>query len=120
MAKLNHKRATSIIEYIVLTIIILSALYVMYNTISRGIFGKHKMAGDAFAFGRQYDAKRTTVCRQDFTYKQDGTPIPGVFYDEDCYQTRLMRPLVNGGCTSGDFQCEDTIKSSCASDYCKQ
>ncbi|MBI3601841.1 MAG: hypothetical protein HY209_03005 [Candidatus Omnitrophica bacterium] len=116
----NDTRGASVIEYIVLTIIVLSSLYVMYNTISRGIFGKHKVAGDAFAFGRQYDARRTTTCRQDFTYSQNGTPINGVFYDEDCYQTRLMRPLVNGGCTQGDFACEDVIKNSCISDYCNQ
>ena len=110
----------SVIEYIELMMILLGALYVMKDPISRGIFSQRKTAGEAFAFGRQYDARSTTVCRQDFTYDSVGNPIPGNFYDEDCYQTRLMRPLVNGGCQAGDFACEDVVKNSCINDYCNK
>src|SRR5690242_10361399 len=83
----KSKNGASIVEYIVLMIIILGALYVMQDSISHGIFARHKIAGDSFAFGRQYDGKRTVTCRQDVAYyKNDATPVMGIFYDEDCYQ----------------------------------
>ncbi len=125
----------SVVEYIVMIVIIFSALYVMKESISRGVFAKYKAAGDSFAFGRQYDAKRTTVCRQDIlSYNTDGTANLGPFYDEDCFHARVMRPPVplangrwdtaNGGCPqcnpgdTGCFQCEDSIKAACHNDYC--
>lgn len=120
-------KGASLIEYVVLIIIILSGLYIMKESISRGIFGKHKQASDSFAFGRQYDSKRSVICRQDAVNDKDGNEVVDAngkvsmtpFYDEDCYQTRVRRPLPTG-CAEGDFVCEDTIKKSCQSDYCQK
>ncbi len=147
MTKKNFKnnQGASLIEYAFLIILILSAMWVMKDMISRGIFAKYRQSGESFGFGRQYDAKRTSVCRQDVkSYKDDGTVNEvSEFYDEDCYQTRVRRPAsfnleapgtwnTEGGCPACDpgntsdskacFKCEDDIKKQCAVDhaYCLQ
>ena len=109
------KRGASVVEYIVLTMMITGALYVMKDSISRGIFAKFKSAGDSYAYGRQYDAKRSSVCKTDLTNR--GAEVS---YDEDCYTKLVMRDPDHGGCPQcypGEedcFRCEDAIKSQCA------
>ena len=96
--RMFSNRGANIVEYTVLTVIILSALIVMKEPILHGVFARHKQAGESFAFGRQYDARRTTVCKQDvLSYNPDGSPNPGPWYNEDCYQARVRRPPVSGG-----------------------
>jgi hypothetical protein len=122
----SHSGA-NLVEYLVLTVLLLSALYLMKDTISRGIFSKYKAGGDSFAFGRQYDARRTTVCKTDNLYDNKGVLIGSVTYDEDCYQSRVRRDPSQGGCfqcgpgaANYCYACEDNIKSSCQKAYCNQ
>ena len=130
-------------EYVILMIILLTVLYVMKDVISRGVFGRYKQAGDVFGFGRQYDSKRTVVCKTDVAYDlTSGQPTNSeVTYDEGCYQSKVMRPLsrlaspsgikvwdTSGGCpqcnpgfddvSKACFICEDEIKQSCLNTYC--
>ncbi len=125
ITKIKKIDGASTIEYIVLIVIVLAGLYAMKDTISRGIFAKFKQSGDSFGFGRQYDAKRTTVCKQDtLRYTEEGVAILGNFYDEDCYQARVHRLLNEGGCPQCNpgetacFACEDAIKKTCGNEYC--
>lgn len=113
--RMHNKKGAGVIEYVLLTVLLASGLYVMKDTISRAIFSRFKSSGDSFAFGRQYDAKRSTVCKTDLT--NAGAEIS---YDEDCYTKLVMRNPEGGGgcpqCYPGDencFNCEDRIKSQC-------
>lgn len=145
----NHQGA-SMIEYIAFTLIVLAAMFIMNPAINRAIYARYKQAADGFGFSRQYDARRTTICRQDVKcYVGDpgcgtglepvGTPIMGGFYDEDCYQAKVMRPplllsnstwdTTNGGCPACDagnlsasvacLACVDEIRAQCSTSYCR-
>ena len=146
LTKNRFRKGSSIVEYSVLIIIILSALYMMKDSIGRGIFSKYKQTGESFGFGRQYDAKRTVVCKTDdltdgyivatdsnetSIYQKSTSNLailtnqsPAITYDEDCYQTKVRR--ATGGCpqcSPGDtscFLCEDRIKLSCQNAYCNK
>jgi hypothetical protein len=138
-----NKRGASVIEYIVLIVLILSALYVMKDMMSRGIFSKYKQTGESFGFGRQYDAKRTMVCKEDplscgakyILGRRAINANSRILYDEDCYQGKVRRtpaPINNGSgwntdtggcpqCSPGDdscFCCEDDIKQQCKVSAC--
>ncbi len=58
----KNKNGRAVIEYAVLIVIILAALFWMKGPIVRAFYGHWKTAGDSFAFGRQYDPKRTVEC----------------------------------------------------------
>lgn len=108
---IKGRKGAGLIEYAVLVVLILSGLYIMKDTISRGIFARHKTAGDSFAFGRQYDAKRTLVCKTDPRYDSTTSFIT---FDEDCYQTKVQGACPQ--CYPGDndcYACEDAIKGGC-------
>ena len=100
-------RGRSIIEYAVLVIIILTALYFMKGPILHALYGRWKTAGDSFAFGRQYDPKGTSACTH--VTLSDNT---GIWYDERCFDSR------RGACDrSGDADavaaCEQGIMNGC-------
>lgn len=125
--KKQIKKGASLIEYIVLSMIILSGLYIMKGTIEQGLFSKYKSTGESYGFGRQYDSKRSTICKTDvLTYDFNGAPITTLTYDEDCYQTRIARPPNAGGCPQcypgqeSCYACEEKVKRSCQKAYCNQ
>jgi hypothetical protein len=126
--KIKSNNGANILEYIALILIIVSAYIVMKEVISRGLFSKYKSSGESFAFGRQYDPKTTTVCKEDVvSFNPDGSAGETIMYDEDCYHARVSRPVSEGGCNQcmpnddiSCFQCEDRIKRSCRKAYCYQ
>ena len=69
-------------RFLLLVIIILTALYWMKPQILRALYGRWKTAGDSFAFGRQYDPKGTSAC----TRFHDATT--DMWYDERCFDSR--------------------------------
>ena len=73
----RNKNGRAVIEYVLLIIIILAALFWMKGPIVRAFYGRWKTAGDSFAFGRQYDPKRTVECAHD--------TATGTWYDERCF-----------------------------------
>jgi|GEM_PF-4639915 len=116
---------SSVIEYIVLSVIVISTIFMMKDPIIRGVSSKYKSSGDSFAFGRQYNPRRTTVCRQDvINYDSAGNPNMGPFYDEDCYYAKVMGPNGCPQCNPEDINClncEDAIKVQCSNgSYCNQ
>ena len=100
---LKYKKASSIIEYMVVVLFILAALFVFQYYISRGLAGRWKAVGDTFGGGRQYDPKAynqggTLEC---FYY---GNENSGNWIASQCYEDCLRGK--NPGCTisrSGGF-----------------
>ena len=82
-AIIENKNGRALIEYAVLIIIILTALYWMKGPIARTFYGRWKTTGDSFAFGRQYDPKRTTECGHYYKI----TDKTWVWADERCFDS---------------------------------
>ena len=81
----TNNKGRALIEYAVLIIIILAALYWMKNPIWRAFNGRLKTVGDSFAFGRQYAPKATRECGH---YKLlDDT---WVWADERCFDAKRV------------------------------
>ncbi len=76
-AIISGKNGRAVIEYALLIIIILAALFWMKGPIVRAFYGRWKATGDSFAFGRQYDPKRTVECAYDTASR--------LWYDERCF-----------------------------------
>src|SRR3989338_9750884 len=57
-----NKRATAVIEYTALLVIIMLVFLSFQKYVIRGFAGRWKEAGDAFGYGRQYDPVKTTEC----------------------------------------------------------
>ena len=98
----RNKKSAAVIEYVVLIMMVLGALYVMKPFISRAINGHWKMAGDSFGFSRQYQQGKTTEC----AYAQISADF-GVWFDNNCY----TQAVVN--CKPGDIDCENQAKLNC-------
>ncbi len=84
IASPKNSNGSSVTEYAVLIIIILTALYWMKGPIARTFYGRWKTAGDSFAFGRQYDPQRTVEC----AYYASPDGASKVWYDERCFDNR--------------------------------
>lgn len=97
----------AVIEYALLITIILAALFWMKGPIVRAFYGRWKNAGDSFAFGRQYDPKRTVECAHDTASR--------TWYDERCFDNgrRACSAAVNAAA------CEAGVIQSCA-DNCRE
>lgn len=59
---LKNIRGSSVIEYIILIVMLLTAILVMQKQIARGFFGRWKNLGDTFGHGEQYDPTTTLEC----------------------------------------------------------
>ncbi len=77
--KFRNSKGVSFTEYIVMMIFLLSAYYFFHVYLMRGIFAKWHGVGDSYAFGRQYDPKKTIECRYD--------PQLDTWYDKVCFDT---------------------------------
>jgi len=96
---------------VLLVIIILTALYWMKGPIVRAFYGRWKTIGESFAFGRQYDPKRTVECARD--------TASGTWYDERCFDNgrRACDALANendiAGCEAGVIrQCSENCREA--------
>ncbi len=104
--KITNK-AFSVIEYSIFIILIITALYVSKDFISRAIMGHWQAAGDTFAFGRQYDATHTMECSYDGESNK--------WYEQGCFdQRRAARPVC-------DIACErEIIVNQCSFAACQE
>ena len=107
-----------------LIIVIILAIFVFQIYFQRGLNGRWKSVGESFAFGRQYDLKRTVECAYDEYQKN--------WYDTDCYDTYQCRAgegdcfrhcltqsnLIKCGCTSRDKLCAIDAVKSCYKKLC--
>ena len=100
-----QQRAFAFMEYLVMIIVIITALMAFRFYVQRGYQGQMARAGETFAFGRQYNPKDTFVCMYDNK--------KNVWFSEACYKQALA--------VSGDRSREareaamDACKAPCAS-----
>ena len=86
--KIINNRAFAILEFALMFIIVIGAFIIMRNYIQRGAYGNWHKAGQAFAFGRQYDSQKTIECDFDQTYNQ--------WYDRNCFIYLSAQNCSNG------------------------
>ncbi len=104
------KKGFGMIEYTVLIVIVMVALYFMRGQIQGAFFGRWKTAGDSFGVGRQYDPGRTNECSyfNDFDTNTGIATGDGFWYDQRCFENIRSR------CAVGDTVCEKKlIKDNC-------
>ncbi len=81
LTKFKNSRASATVEYSMVIIAFLMALFVMQTYIFRGIAGKWRNVGDSFGSGRQYDPVKTKECVLDTEYGLS------VYYDAPCMRS---------------------------------
>ena len=59
---LKQKKASSIMEFVMVFLVVMGAMLIFQNAFGRAIAGRWRSVGDSFGFGRQYSAKRTMEC----------------------------------------------------------
>ena len=61
----KNRQAFSVMEYVVLLVLVVSAMITFRLYLQRGYQGQMRKAGEGFAFGRQYDPNKTRHCAYD-------------------------------------------------------
>ncbi len=103
----NKNSGFAIIEYSILILLVLGALWVSKDMIGRGIMGHWRGVGDGFSFGRQYDPSRTLDCVFDGELNK--------WYEQGCFDQQRR------SCAVADFNCEKTIINNiCAIEACQE
>ena len=80
----SRKNAAATLEYVMLIVILIGAVIVSRDYISRAIFGKWKTSMDSLSSGRQYDPQKTLECAFD--------PATGIWYDIKCAEAIVCAP----------------------------
>jgi hypothetical protein len=103
----KQKRGFAIMEYFVLLVILIGALFSFRDYFLRAITGKWKSAGDQFGYGRQFHPTDTVECSFDSVYTNQ-------WYDSTCFD--------NKNCPQGNSDCERKAivecQSSSSSSFC--
>ena len=104
--RLFQKKATAMLEYSALLVLVLAGFIAMHIYISRGFAGKWKDAGDSFGSGRQFDPDFTEECACSEAAHQwynvpcfesaESSARVDVLYD-DCYKGCGPQLVSNGG-----------------------
>lgn len=92
-----NNKGHSIVEYAFLIVLVLGAMFVFRDYLSRGLNGRYKSIGDTYGMGRQYDPKRTVTCGYDDRLN--------MWYDEACFESETIRQ----NCQPGNSTCETAI-----------
>ena len=111
--ELRLKRASSIVEYMLVLMFLLGTVFVFQGYILRGFAGRWKSVGDVFGGGRQYDPKAfneggTLEC---FFYSTNQDSGAGYWVATRCYEDCLRQGTpscpfsVNGFGNPGDMSC---------------
>lgn len=110
----SHK-AIAVIEYAILIILVMVALFTFRDYILRGFQGNYKQMGESVSFHRQYNAYATISCRCDFAARceADGKTChdAGLCYDEMCFDGH--------GCEGYDKECILKAKTNCFVERCQ-
>ena len=59
--RLNNRRGLSSLEYAILMIAMVAALFAAQNALRRAVSGQWRQAADSFGDGRQYEPGVTTI-----------------------------------------------------------
>lgn len=95
------------IEYVVLILLIMGALFVMQKYLTRNTSGRWKTAADSFGYGRQYDYRGTLECMT------DGNVEDYFFYNLTCYDQNCDCESLRATCPSTMTECKDYRKTHC-------
>jgi hypothetical protein len=105
MIRLRHRHGFSIMEYFVLLMVIMGALFACKDMILRALAGKWKSGSDQWSFGRQFHPTDTVECAFDPVYTN-------TWYEYTCFE--------NKNCPPGNEGCERLAIVACNdSAYCK-
>ena len=117
--KINNQ-AVSVIEYVLLIGVVITAILFTQKYIVRAIAGKWKQAGDTFSLGQQYDPKKTLECAW------SGEPN-NLWYSQKCFDDKYDNDYHQayqscfGDCTGdhihGWGSCPNPSSGSCWSSY---
>jgi len=115
----QHHRGASVIEYIILIVMFLTAILVMQKQIARGIFGRWKGLGDALGHGVQYDPATTLECGRHVprvynSATQQTTWGTEIWYEQNCFDCCRYANAVTGTLAT---QCSGFTSSELA--YCR-
>lgn len=111
---LKGSKASATIEFAVLFILVLAALFTFRDYIVRGIQGNYKRMGESVSFHRQYNSYATISCRCDFAGSCDeegNCEDARSCYDEMCFD--------GYGCEGFDEKCITDAKAMCFVDRCQ-
>lgn len=101
----RNKKGFSTTEYLVMLLILVTAMVVFKDYIIRGLTGRWKTGSDQIGFGRQYEPTDTVECAYDYQFNQG-------WYDITCVD--------NQGCPPGNKNCERLAISTCtATTFCQ-
>jgi hypothetical protein len=79
------KRAASVIEYVVLFVMFLTAIFLMQKHIARALFGRWRDLGDSFGQGEQYNPSTTLECGRYVPHTTTGWGSE-IWYLQECYK----------------------------------
>ena len=84
----NTNKSSAIIEYIVVVMVVIGALFVFRIYMAQALSGRWKNMSDVFGLGRQYHPTDTVRCAYDFEYQN-------VWYNLDCFEKKCECFFVN-------------------------
>lgn len=96
----RNQKGFSLAEYMVMTLILVSAFLYFKNYMIRGITGRWKGVTDPISHGRQFEPTDTVECGFDHEFGQG-------WYDITCVE--------NEGCALGNKDCERQAIGNCNS-----
>ncbi len=105
MIRQRTHKGFSILEYLVVIMIIVGAMFIFKDYIIRGLTGRWKSTSDQAGFGQQYEPNDSVECAFDVEFGQ-------CWYDTIC--------LENKGCSYGNSSCRQLAIGQCNSTaYCQ-
>lgn len=99
-----QNKGFAIMEYMVVLMILVGAMFVFKDYIIRGITGRWKSTSDQMGFGRQYEPQDTVECSYDYEFGQG-------WYDVTCFD--------NKGCAYNNKSCKQSAIAACLSTWCQ-
>ena len=130
LKKLSARRATSVIEYVIIIVILMYAFLAAQKYIVRAMAGRWKAAGDTFGMERQFNLSNTVECGYLAT---DHIPRGYVWYEKKCYracQDNVNYVACHANCFKGcdddnnvgpcDAGVDRTQCVSCCTNYCEK
>ncbi len=80
--KTQKQQAFAMLEYVLLMIVIITALAAFSSYIQRGMQGQYRKSGETFGYGRQYSAYASLECAFD--------DKANVWYSVACFNNQIL------------------------------
>jgi hypothetical protein len=100
------QRAFTVLEYVILIVVFIGAIYAFQPYVQRGIQGQYRKAGESFGFLRQYNPGASLDCVID--------PALDISYSQACFNNKVTAL----DCTKKDTKemydgCIESAKNAC-------